>query len=657
MRLDFAKGEILTSKVTGNTWLVKEVRKGGLGIIYVVEDVPRTVTYALKTIQARYLWSNADRDRFEREALVWVSLRPHPNVVTALWMERIQGLPCLVLEYIPDGDLERKLEKGPLRVEAALPLAFQLCDGLAYLHAKTDISHRDIRPSNCMLDGALLKITDFGLAWTHVLVGGQRDDGVERKDSSLDTASPGTPPYMAPEQNYAPGILNVRTDIHAFGVTFYTMLAGLPTPNWLTPVDRHIAAEGPQLGIPQPVLKLILQCVAYDPEQRPQDFVRLRYQMETVARQIHQAVPPQPQALRMSAFDYENKAVGFIMLGRYREAEVLLEQSLRAFPRNPDFWKDKGAALYGQGKYQQAIACYDMALGLRPRDPDVLNNKGLALRALGKIEDAVQCYVIAVQQRPDDSVIQRNMGEALHSLGRLSDALSSYEHGLNVLPEDADLLEKKALVLLDLNRYAEALESIESALTVAPRQWNLWLTKGLILHNLKQFENALQSYDMALGLSNEKRELYRNKAKALLYLKRYEDALACYEAALAIASDAELWKGKGAALYLLQRPDEALPCLLKAVNADDQDYGTYENLGAVLLALNRPAEALEWLKRGIKLNAMDPHLWGNLGLAHHALGHYRRALKSYEQGLKIDPNDIVLRREKERILNVVGKIR
>lgn len=656
-RLDFSRGDVLTSKVTGNTWLVKEVRKGGLGIVYVVEDVPRTVTYALKTFQACYLWSDADRDRFEREALVWVSLRPHPNVVSALWIERIEGFPCLVLEYIPGGDLKGKLETGPLKVEAALSFAFQLCDGLAYLHAKTDIIHRDIKPANCMLEGTQLKITDFGLAWTHILLGGHRDDdaGLERKSSLLDTAPLGTPPYKAPEQNYTSSILNVRTDIHAFGVTFYTMLAGLPTANWLTPVDRHIATEGPRLGVPQPVLELILQCVAYDPDQRPQDFVRLRGQLETVTDKINRSAPLAPRPMRMSAFDYENKAVGFIMLGRYREAEVLLDQSLRAFPSNPDFWKDKGAALYGQGKYQQAIACYDKALGLRPRDPDVLNNKGVVLKALGKIEDAVHHYAIAVQQRPNDPVFQRNLGEALHSLGRLTDALSCYEHALKVFPRDVDFLEKKALVLLDLSRCAEALASIEDALTVASWQWNLWLTKGKILHNLKQFDNALQSYDIALGFSNEKVELYKNKANALLYLKRYQDALASYENALSITSDADLWKGKGATLYLLHRPDEALPCLLKAVEADDQDYGTYENLGAVLLALDRPAEALEWLKRGVKLNVIDPHLWGNLGLAHHALGDYRSAIESYERGLRIDPEDVVLWREKERSLNALGK--
>jgi tetratricopeptide (TPR) repeat protein len=656
--LDFKSGDRLSSKITGNTWLVKEVRKGGRGIVYIVEDVPQTVTYALKTYQASYFPTDADRDRFEREALVWVSLRPHPNVVSALWIERIEGLPCLVLEYIPDGDLEHKLKKGPLKVEAALPLAFQLCDGLAYLHAKTDISHRDIKPANCMLDGALLKITDFGLAWTRVLVGVPRDDdaGLEQKNSILDTVSSGTAPYNAPEQNDSPGILNIRTDIHAFGVTFYTMLAGLPTRDWLTPVNRHIAEEGRRLGVLQPLLELILRCVAFDPGQRPQDFVQLRYELDDAARKMNRTVPPAAAALRMTAFDYENKAVAFMLLRRYKDAETLLDQSLKAFPNHPSFWNNKGSALYWQGKYQQAIACYDRALALRPNGPDILNNKGLALRALGNLEDAIQCYAIAVQQRPDNPVLWRNLGETLQISGRLTGALNCYEQGLKAFPRDVDLLEKKTLVLLELKRGVEALACIESALAVAPRQWNLWLIKGIILHNLEQFDSAVKSYDTALSLSAEKVELYKNRAKALLHLKRYQDALASYESAIAVAPDAELWKGKGAALYLLERPDEALPSLLKAVEADDQDYGTYENLGAVLLALNRSAEALRWLEQGVKLNAMDPHLWGNLGLAQSALSDHHRALEAYEQGLRIDPNDIVLLRGKERSLKELGRL-
>ena len=69
-RQDFSPKDTLFSKVTGNTWIIREVRKGGLGVVYVVEDAERTVTYALKTFQARYLWQDADRNRFEREAKV-----------------------------------------------------------------------------------------------------------------------------------------------------------------------------------------------------------------------------------------------------------------------------------------------------------------------------------------------------------------------------------------------------------------------------------------------------------------------------------------------------------------------------------------------------------------------------------------------------------
>jgi serine/threonine protein kinase len=160
-------GQVLHSSTTGHTYEVLEVKKGGFGAVYIVRKEDSGELYAPKTFQARYLWSDEDRERFEREAITWVMLDHHPNIVTARWVERIEGSPCLVLEYVHGGDLAQLLQKGSLPVERALELALQFCDGMAYAHHKLGIVRRDVKPSNCLLaKNGPLKVTDFGLART-----------------------------------------------------------------------------------------------------------------------------------------------------------------------------------------------------------------------------------------------------------------------------------------------------------------------------------------------------------------------------------------------------------------------------------------------------------------------------------------------------------
>lgn len=116
LRRDFQERQVLYSSLTGNRWTVLGVKCGGCGAVYKVRDHEDGVVRALKTFQARFLWMEADRDRFLREAATWIRLDPHPNIVRAEWIEVIQGFPCVVQEYVDGGDL------GDLLLTQGLPL-------------------------------------------------------------------------------------------------------------------------------------------------------------------------------------------------------------------------------------------------------------------------------------------------------------------------------------------------------------------------------------------------------------------------------------------------------------------------------------------------------------------------------------------------------
>jgi tetratricopeptide (TPR) repeat protein len=567
-RKDFQVGQTLRSSTSGSTYKVLEVKKGGFGAVYVVQREESGGLYALKTFQARYLWSDEDRERFEREAVTWVMLDRHPNVVAAHWAERIEGFPCLVLEYVPGGDLAQLLQKGPLPVKRALELALQFCDGMAYAHGKLGIVHRDVKPSNCLLtEDGTLKVTDFGLARAfreaQEELLGLSGLGVEVKTQY--TTPAGTPQYMAPEQFRAGVQLDTRTDIYAFGVMLYQMLTGdLPLVG--SAAQAHIQANAATYRLPEDLLRLILWCVEPDSGSRPADFEEARRAVGTVCLTMVGRPSPAPaEPSAMGAAEWMDKGVALAALGRGKEALACFERGLEIEPCDSGLWNDKGMALHELGRHEEALACVERALQINPQDSRCWKNKGAVLYDLGCYEEALACHDKGLSIDSSDSGLWLSKGRALHRLGRYQEAVGCCSRGLDIAPRDSVLWQNKAVALFRLDRHWEALDCCDRALEIVPRDTAVWQIKALALRAVGRQEQALACYDRALEIDPYDSRLWRHKGAVLHWLRRYEEALDCYDRALEIdPCDSSLWMNKGGVMEALGRTQEAEECFRRA---------------------------------------------------------------------------------------------
>src|SRR6516162_6901131 len=89
-----------------NRWEVQQVLHGGMGIVYVVSDLDTGERLAAKTYRDDLLTANPDlRRRFQREALAWINLDSHPNVVKAKYVRTLNDKPLVFLEFIEGGSL------------------------------------------------------------------------------------------------------------------------------------------------------------------------------------------------------------------------------------------------------------------------------------------------------------------------------------------------------------------------------------------------------------------------------------------------------------------------------------------------------------------------------------------------------------------------
>ena len=217
----------------GRFEVVRELGRGGFGIVFLAFDPLLCREVALKLPAPQVVVTPGLCDRFLREARAAAGLS-HPNLVNVYETGAWGVAAYIAIEYCPGETLAAWLQNRaePVPVTSAATLVATLARALDYAHNQ-GVIHRDLKPSNIVLVanpgsssapsgavdlGALVpKITDFGLA---KLI---ESDPAETRS----TAILGTPIYMAPEQAESRlGDIGPHTDVYALGVTLYEMLTG-----------------------------------------------------------------------------------------------------------------------------------------------------------------------------------------------------------------------------------------------------------------------------------------------------------------------------------------------------------------------------------------------------------------------------------------------
>src|SRR5262245_51459372 len=173
----------------GDYELIKEVGRGGMGVVFKARDVRLNRIVALKMIRGGTLANSDEMQRFEKEAAAAGQLQ-HPNIVALYHVSTYNEQPFLSMEFIGGTSLSERLALGPLSGRRAAEYLELTARAVYYAHSR-GIIHRDLKPANVLLDeNDQPKVTDFGLA----------KQMQSRSDQTRTGAILGTPSYMSPEQ-------------------------------------------------------------------------------------------------------------------------------------------------------------------------------------------------------------------------------------------------------------------------------------------------------------------------------------------------------------------------------------------------------------------------------------------------------------------------
>lgn len=214
----------LVDSVVGGYKVLKPLGSGGMGDVYLAEDMRLDRKVALKFISRDLVENDWARLQLMREAKA-VAMLDHPNICQVYGVEEHEGQSFIVMQYVEGQTLSDMIRKQELHGDQLLPVAQQIAGAVAEAHAH-GIIHRDIKPKNIMITRAgQVKVLDFGLAKTI-----QKNGNLEVAADSISHLSssgltPGTVAYMSPEQLRAEK-LDYQSDIFSLGTVFYEMMTG-----------------------------------------------------------------------------------------------------------------------------------------------------------------------------------------------------------------------------------------------------------------------------------------------------------------------------------------------------------------------------------------------------------------------------------------------
>jgi serine/threonine-protein kinase len=278
--------ERVREALKGEYEIERELVGGGMARVFIARDIGLDRMVVVKVLPPD-LAAGVSAERFRREIMT-VSQLQNPHIVPILKAGEFEGIPYFVMPYIEGESLATVLAAGStLAVALTVRILKDVARALAFAHQR-GIVHRDIKPGNILLSAGSATVTDFGVSKALSSARRSSNDAGDKTDLTHTGMSLGTLLYMAPEQAAGDPNIDGRADIYSLGATAYQMLTGnAPFAN-LSPramlaarlTKRPPAISKTRRDVPASLERLIMRCLATDPDDRPQSAAALVDELE-----------------------------------------------------------------------------------------------------------------------------------------------------------------------------------------------------------------------------------------------------------------------------------------------------------------------------------------------------------------------------------------
>jgi tetratricopeptide (TPR) repeat protein/predicted Ser/Thr protein kinase len=471
--------------------IIEQIGEGGMGIVYLAEDITLKRQVALKFLTSTGPEYHA---RFLREARA-VSILSHPNIATVFdYGETDDGEPYIVMEFIKGEPLNDKLLEGSLPLPEAVRIISLIGEALGEAH-HMGVVHRDVKPSNVVItERGQVKVLDFGLVKQlteqHSLGGDPNLPTMPFTRTRSDVIV-GTPMYLSPEQATGKKV-DARSDLFALGVVLYECITGQAAFGGSSVFDigAQVIHGTPPLPssinnrIPRALDRITMKAIAKKPDDRYQSARELIDDLNKVlptlqadgyrqVRATDSALRPRTysasalttiaETLRQPGPSLGKLIIGLLLVGVVLVGLVLWQRPVpyKPTPEAKAFY-DKGLDALRKGAFLQATKAFEQTLA---KDANFALAHARLAEAWNELDyaDNAKDEMLKVQQLvPNRSQLDKT--ERLYLDAITATIARDYPTAINSHKELVRLAPNDPQVYVDLGRAYEKNDQIEEAI-------------------------------------------------------------------------------------------------------------------------------------------------------------------------------------------------
>ena len=656
----------------------RELGAGGMATVYLAEDIKHRRKVALKVLRPE-LTAQLGPERFLQEIAVTAALQ-HPHILPLFDSGAIDGQLFYVMPYVDGETLRARIARGPVPMHEALDVLRDIARALAYAHAQ-GVVHRDIKPDNVLLSSGTAVVGDFGIAKA-LSASREADESVSITLTRAGT-SLGTPAYMSPEQALSETV-DARTDVYAWGVIAYELLAGAhPFASHVT-AQRLIAAQLSEIpaplaaktpSVPPGVAALVMQCLAKDPAARPANGGELLSRLSAALAQTthtrrwplvaaaavlavalavvaitvlrHPTVPASARSVVVVPFDnLGNPSDAYFaegmsdeiagQLARLPGLVVIGREGVRRFQGSQESPREiartLGAAyvLSGTVRWErQTTSTGELNGATRVRIVPRLVNVQTGTQAWGQPYEEPLTDVFKVQA----SVAERVAAALSVTLGDTARDALHHQESANADARDAQLLGRYLVRQRGATNLFRAVDAFQHAIAHDSNYARAWA---------------------GLSEANALLPAYYDSASANFAWRARADSAA--QRALALDSTLpEVQIARARALAADFRFREALPAVQKAIALDPNATLAYALEHEIYSALGRVAEADTAIRHAVALDSLSPLVLNLRAVSFAASGQMDSVLRYSERSVELSPDVPLWKRNLVSMYAIAGR--
>lgn len=588
--------------------LMRELGRGGMGVVYRAMHVELRREVALKIMLGGIRADDPDTERFRREAGLVARVGRHPNLVAVHEIGRDGDRLYFTMDYIDGKSAKQRVDDdGAYPPREAASIAADIAGALEFVH-RAGVLHRDVKPHNILVDrSGRAFLSDFGLA--------KASEG--QSGLTLTGAALGTPSYMAPEIA-ARGAKEAspRSDVYSLGATLYEMLTGRPPFVGLSGIDliRAVAEQdAPSARASRPELHPDLDVVCEKAMEK--DPARRYGSAAEMERDLRRFLNGEPIHAR-PASTWERLLRRGKRNARILAATAVVLAALAAVGgwSGASWWRKEKARRAGEDAQADLRRRADPLLQEGIAALDVSDEADVSGRPAERDRRAARAAEVLAQAAallPADAEIRFQLGRALRRSGKPLEALDELEKAVALNPNHTLAWFEHGMIAQDgwlrvrgtFQRHVRLMRPNEFGFRASKepvfQSW-IWQAKGTAERPWKEI--AARDFERAVG-TGARKELASYGRAMLLYLDgKHAEALAELDEAVklnpyfapALAAQAEIRE------YSTQKASEGLEWRGRLAEIQPRNPAAALEYAVSLAAVGRGPEARDAVLKALE---------------------------------------------------------